>query len=1116
MKSNLKVTWIGEGNPPSGIYEYGAGTSNPTIPRGILARRETTTNWSFEYVYAGSQSEMAEYLQTPVWVYRKTNDLSGLSSEEGKYVLPDKDEKGREKGKLEAVDESKLYFAMSPEDIPANADDVEKGTIGDLYLFYYGDHPEEKKSLDGKSVVNAKEHKKRKREGAALKEKRAIITWDSSGNVTLTDDENGSSIVGLYAMARATGADTLAESILEFSYGVDNKLTFNSYDMFDDEDFASFYGNKKFGWMCMSSLGAESIADIKDTMQDYYHTYMEESSAESQLPEAIRTTPEEEWHKEAQSLPAPSRPTMAVESLDNTTNEIDTPDVYDILASHKKVMEERMDKLKVNPIDIPVGTRLSKEVSTEGASSGRLYFLGASDSLVESVIMSMPTHLQSVIHAMFDEKDNMRYGQLRSPDPEVVKNIIKENSAAFGGVKRPNAQNVADVVALALVTFNQRLGEQSPELTLSGVPGEFPGIISKNFPFLAEAGTRAEGFMGLLASGLRKGVEKALTLQAGGRSVVTKNILKQLQENPESNLNLSHDAMTPMVNSGMSYMEDTDEFLYVASQIATDSGKTLEEVKGQLARYIRQNFSNTKALKNLESNSAVLIKGEGEAKILSDVTYISGVGVVLGMLSAMNDNTKEMAASIASEGFSEFVSSIFGDNITFDSDDWFTYKDSEGTDFRISLGMLHYMAPGLPFSMRDGELMIRRNGEDVAFRKQSADTQTEIRDEIARSIMTDALTGMSSDEFLGNYMRKYQDGLINSGEIDRNDRIEINSMSGDDDEMHFSPEEMKNIDNRVYGAALTAQAYMKDLGAMMTDKKLNLTEDDVREILLERENAIDSMKEEITATFGVPEQHKEVIWEALKDALKQSREGMVKDILTRNVKTNLARNLEALSMIPLMCNIAAKAEDFSLDRGITGYFSHDMDMSGLVDEKPEDLTFSGFSINVNGEKHYIAKENRGAGFGDVLHLRNKNDELLASTFEIKAAQDSSQKSHVSAVTPWMNSLVKLAKGKKGIKLSKLRDMNIIYGSDSNDTKNSKSTKKDGSARQVRGSSQGSMMQRHSRYSKRRIGIPSSSFDRAVEWDHKKEEATKFHSTPVVNINQVLELQSSEGRGFASF
>jgi hypothetical protein len=218
-------------------------------------------------------------------------------------------------------------------------------------------------------------------------------------------------------------------------------------------------------------------------------------------------------------------------------------------------------------------------------------------------------------------------------------------------------------------------------------------------------------------------------------------------------------------------------------------------------------------------------------------------------------------------------------------------------------------------------------------------------------------------------------------------------------------------------------------------------------------------------------------------------------------------------MIPLLCNLAASGEGFKIDRGMTGYYSHDLDMSELTDDK-KDLSFSGFSVEVGGVKHYIAKENRGAGFGDVVHLRKKNNALLATTFEIKAAQDESQKSHVSAVRPWMNSLLTLGKNSDEIHVSKLRDMNIVYSQTADKSVSDTKFNADGSARKIRNSDTGSSMKRHSRYSKRRIGIPTSGLARATDWSNG--EPTKYGSSPQVNMGTVLELQSSEGRGFASF
>lgn len=1110
MNSSLKVRWIGEGTPPSGVYEYGAGTQYPTIPRGILARRETTTNWSFEYVYPGAQNANAEYLSTPVWVYSKTNDLSGLTREEKNDIVPDTDDEGNELGKKEGVDETKLYFTLNPETLPSNVGDIEKVTIGDIYLYYYGAEPQETGSINKTPLTQKTAHKGRQREGAAIRNKKAIIQWDANGNITLTEDENGSSIVGIYAMALALNSSTLANAILEFAQGADNKLTFNSFDMFNDEDFAKFYSNKKLGWMCMSAISSESLDDIKDTIKEYY-TYYANEVGDSTLPDEIKSIPEDKFHSTGPHKQG------APNGID-TSDELAVPlDFIEHTKKQEEVKKEKLAKLMEAPRDIPKGHRLSKEVTTEGAESGRMYLLGASDDLIESIIMTMRAPEAEIIHAMFDEKDNLRYGNLRAPDPEVVKEILRKYPDHYGDIKRPTAQNVADAVASSIISFAGVLSANGPELTLSPVKGDIPGFVSKNFPFLNEMGTDAEAMMGLVASGIRESFLRALKW-TGNPSPTEKKLKARIETEGADNIsiNLADDSLRNTKAHLFYHLEDTEDFQYAAKTIAERTGKEYDEVVASLTQTLSVNYRTALALKTLDTTSVTLELSGKESKILQSTPFVHGAGIVVGLLSAMNDNTVEMGASIASEGFSEFVTSIFGENISFNADDWFTYTDSEDTDFRISMGMVHYMSPGLPYFMRNKELYVVHNGEELMFKNLSTDRQTEIRDEFASSIMGDALNGMSSDEFLSNYLRKYQEGLLSSSSgAEFGDRKAIKVMEPSDDDVHFSPTEMKNIDARVYGTSLLAQKYMNGLLGIMKDKKIKLTEDSVREILLEKENSLDGMKDEVLEQFNVPEQHRDVIWEAMKDAVKQSREGMVRDILTRNVKTNLARNLEGLAMIPLLCNIASKSENFSIERGMTGYFSNDLDMKGVVDEKPDGMTFLGFTVNADGVTHHIAKEKRTAGFGDILHLRKKEGALLVTTFEIKAAEDSSQKSHVSAITPWMNSLLRLGRDCNEIRISKLRDMNIIYGANSNESEHSGKVKKDGSSRKVRGSDQGSLMKRHSRYSKRRIGIPTSSFQRTAAWN-TKGEPTQFSNTPTINLGQILELQSADGRGFASF
>lgn len=1090
MQNYLKVTWVGDGNPPSNIYEYGAGTENPTIPRGILAHRDTTTNWVFQYVYSGKEEGMENYLSTPIWVYIQPNKVR--NSDDG----------------------SNIGFAYSPDQIPPGAQ-AEKATLGDVYLFYFGSSPEEKGSNSEQATPKQKE---RLREGDALRNKNVAISWDADGNVTLRDAENGEGmpLSKLYALARTAGADGLADSLREFAYTKNKKMSFNSYDLFADDEMASFYRNKKFGFLCMDAFGAEGIHEIKESLTDYYSDFVESDKTESRLPESVRGLSDDAWDKAAESLSPQVRPTNPVTSLSDLSDAVD----YETSERAKEIKQEtdrRLAELQETNAKQPEGSRTSKMLTTEGLSSGRAYFLGATDEQVEEAIMSLPPYAQVALHEMLAPKGNIRYGNLSSLPAKRVGEIIVEHKDHFGDIKRPNARHIGEFQTLVLMQLGQALVRANPDLTLSSNSQASPSFIRRNFPFSGDLGTETEYMVATLSAAMRKGVVKHLLSTKGGDSVKQQALYEQLKSNPSMDINLSDKELVGLIKEGINNMVDTSEYGWAKSYLAEKSGKSEEEVSSMLQDYMSKNAKEVERIKSNSLNSGNTGSATG-SPIALKMQEFQDAGVLLGLISAANDNAPEMGISKATKGFDTFMSSMFGDNLDFISEDWFVHTDSQGLKSYLPMGLLHYMAPGLPFYMKDDKLMVIHKGETLDFESQTEEKKREIRDHFASTAIptlvmgTDVngdyintTLGQSSDEFLVNYLNKYQ------GEMKSDDTKEVKAMTRDDDAIHFTPQNFKDVDSRVYGVALIAEKYMGGLLDVMLDKNIELDEAKVEEMLVLRENSLDDIKSDFLGNMKLDKDtHREAIWEAMKDALKQSRPQMIKDILTRNAKTNLARNLEYLSMIPLIANVAASSNEFSIDRHSTGFHTEELDLNSEFGPLDETISFSGFSLNADGQKHFIAKENRSTGFGDVVHLRKDGNSLLVSPFEIKASRDGEQKSHVSALSPWVNSILGIAKNLDTIKIGKLRDMNIIYEGNKNAVR---SFNKDGSERKARGSSsgEGDTMKKLSRLSKRRVGIPLKG--QKVPPNAKPKDQKKIH---VIALKQLMELGSSEGRGFASF
>lgn len=992
----LKVSWIGEGQPKSGVTEYGHGTDHPQIPQGVLSQKnKADSNWNFD----SSDLSEDEYLDKSVYIYMK---------------------------------DDKVKYNTDQNKIPADAE-FKKGHFSDVYAMYKNAEPDAEFHKDDKQQVE------RQKLFAALQNKKIDVgRGRQAGQIELKESSDGLSLLNLYLFAEMIGSKTLKEKLSLFAQRKSKGEFISSYDLFEqNQGLADFYRDSSFGNVVETILRSDSRQDLKD----YVWT--------SALPYMQQTAPSE----------TPLAQTRSVEDKIEQTPVTDVEPIVPVRQS----------------LPLLPGSPVSRQFSTENVSNGTQYLANMPITLLKE---SSTPYLQSI----FGKPEDLAYTTSR---------FYAKNSKA-------EVKKLVDELA----TFATKTTDIAPELLISNQSGQNSSIFTTNFAYLNETAGVSTAIFDSFTQAFRQSLNTIVSVNPTTKSDT--DLLEALQSTDAHTgvISLDNFGTARLAKMALEKIDLEPEFIDSINFIAQKSGKPPEEIAQKVKKQILDNLNMIKHIK------ARLDEGTNKA----NMGGVRGAGTVLGMLSSSffnglknlgNEETNTLVG-LSAEDFPIFAEALFGSTVSTISGDWVAYTDAENTLKTVSLGRLQYMTQALPFYVENEKLFIIDENQNKLFSSLQPVEKEELRQKLLKNAQIYTFEGLSTDAFLSNYLIKYQSAIYSklpkdSAVLGAKKNISVLDSTSDP---HLKD---GYSDTRVQTLSSIANYFISEAQDIMMKPHSEGRARTVDTLLTMKELGMEDYKSQLLDAMGILPQHRETMWEATRDAMRITRLD-IGTALSKNTTTLMAGAFaEALGMLMPLANILSNPEyaKVEIEKGDMGYFHTNMSLeeiagkgNGKISEKKflaKENTFKSIKITNNGNKEYIIKENREAGYGDVLHVRyrNNNNEMHVNTFELKLSKKKNQSSNGGQISPWLRSVLQTGRNTSAIKIGKSRDINLVYGMGKDDKADSFLKNKE-LASQVA-------------YKSKRLGIPAKVVAKTSDAKHE------------VDLDSVQQnFSTRDGPGFRSF
>lgn len=1025
----LKATWNGEGQPPSGVSEYGAGTDNPTIPLGILRqRKDPDSNWSFEYVaQSPSKNEIYAYLSQPVWFY--TNQ------------------------------DGEGFYAERQSQIPPDAKDVKKGKYADLYNLASSTKRAGKGLIasDHDKLETDKTLQKQQKTIQALRNIRVTLKDPKKAHPSLFDMKKtqepgeGFSVLPLYLMAMKQGNTYLMDK-LEGWITKTGVLQLGSTDLFenDSEMMRGMQGIKGVS-MAEKILSAESWDDLNKVMANYYAFVAEKNAPPEKSTPAPVVSNVGRPLPETLQIPAPLEIPRPIPQ--------ETPVV---------ALSQKIEFVPARLQDFEVSTDFSRKYSATEIGKGQHYIKNIPDEILEGAFGSLsPAHQSTLAGFMpgFFKRERDPSGK---PTGGYI--LVGKPARTFEG-NQPLTVGDQALLIEAIASFEVALDKANPEFCISNAATNYSPLFTLKFPYMSQLGKDSENAFAAMQGAFRYSLKQEMMKSPE----VYGDMLADMEGDMFGSINLTEikdqSILTRALSNIWQYKTAADAggnilqtpLGVMVSTLVEKTALTEEQIQNTIQGVLKDNLASMKTMKDRLSPSQGVFGGRS----------MSSAGRALGML--VNNHTAGIKLrdprkqgntliQVAQDQLGVALEKLLGQRVEVALGDSVTYQPANGGSPRtFSLGLMQYLHNFLPYHLNASqELIAEVGGVEYNLDKLEGEERDQIVDtlmqEIENKCNIQKNEALDSQSAIYNITKKYQEGIY------------ADKVVGKDAVFSFGAKKplskLKDVDNIHHNTAALQKAtevasslgnyVFSDLEAFLMKGKMEpdqealvtggLSKSQVLDsILIRKQNEIMQQSSEIAEAFGVPMEYR-LEFEGILDAsIEAMRENMVrlfepKGSINSTTFGGISEQLQMLiPVVSAMKYHSERGERMDFQTGARGYFHTGLTFDEIAGDSSDNeksstaffkgsLPMRGFHYKVGDKDSFILKEERPSGFGDLIHIEDSKGDAIAHTFEGKNSRMATdQNPHISQVSPFMRNILKATRNASSVRIGKVSTLQLSYG-----------------------------------------------------------------------------------------
>lgn len=1030
-----KATWIGDGEPESGVYEYGYGTDHPDIPRGVNSQQnKPDSNWEFSYEpdIDVKSFKIGKFLNTPVWFYNAGD---------------------------------RVFYTPHKSVIPANATNIEEGVYQDVYRLAATKitDPAQKDPLadaDGDKLA-------KQRKILETLARTGVKVAKSPRGVSISTDLNSpDNLLGLYLYAIQTNNSTLANNLERWSNNPKAVLQLTGDALvYNHDELEKVMMKTDITPFVTKIIQANTSKKLRSAMA-YVFSYAQGHLAEDDTPVPVPPVVKPAF----ESKPLPE--VLTKDDVELKVAPIDRPSTP-IETSANKV-EFLAEQFK----DTGVPTKFASKYSALGVETGGQYLARIPDGIMVTALGALSAKHREVLK-------NLLPGVFRAKGfdgPAEIVPQVRRHFSTGGYLTSPEIQRLVD----SLMFLEAELEKLNPELTLTNDRGTYSPVISMDFPYMGALSSQSEQvfsamqaafFVSLVnemkKSDLETGQDTYSAIIAGASGPESPEIVKKI-ELTKIDKTLIRNALSNLWNYKESDGKPTS--LAIALEIIQmQTGDTEAQVIKKIGSVLEDNLTNLDKLNSKKGSSLAILPDGSSIKFAGRALGIATAAQYEGTKHLKLNDARNTLMQVAQRQFAPTLEKLLGERVEIGLGDNITYQPSnpEAKPIEISLGLWQSLHNFLPYHINnDGDLIVEVLGESHNLDKLKGAERGRVLDGIMSRIKevstAEGGASLGSDELIISSIRKYQAGLQATypkefEELAGSEKEFLKLDAADD--VHADNATLDQISEVV--SSLTNYVF-SDVkawfaGEMPTNLPDYVMSDFADDPVRLYENAF-SMKQNdvydampiILEKLGIEETNHAVVSDMINNAFDAVRKEMVE-----RMQTKFARDKDTKLQIQLMGNIAEHLQILAPALSVIRYAQRTGQTVSVIPERPgsgaysynlnSDLisgkgetkadkdnrnwsnflrmrtSMSGFHLKIGDVDHFIIKESRTSGAGDISHIIDPSGDAIAYSFEGKLnIRNENQKPHIAQIAPMLKNIMATCRNSKTIRVGKTRTINSQY------------------------------------------------------------------------------------------